>query len=169
MSSGCTYDAVSILGFGDPSAEALPQAGEIILRYGGWSLQELRDSAIGKKLMHRQDWYSKFPWGSEKLPPGTYRLRLPIPDSNRKSFAEQEQMLSEGEQIAPVVLVASALLAHQVQADSDLLRGNWTRCREQTTAGDCVALGWGVHWLYVRKEWGHIRSDCVWSSSVRTS
>src|SRR5579863_9461254 len=91
MSSGCTYDAVSILGFGDAVAEPLPQAkeGEIVLRYGGWSLQELRDSAVGQKLMHVQNWYYMCPWSRERLPAGIYHLRVPVPKSNRKRFAGQ--------------------------------------------------------------------------------
>jgi hypothetical protein len=43
---GFAYDATSIFGFGPPSDELLPEAepGAIVIRYGGWSLQELRDS-----------------------------------------------------------------------------------------------------------------------------
>ena len=171
MSSGLSYDAVSILGFGDAVTEPLPQAkeGEIVLRYGGWSLQELRDSAVGQKLMHVQNWYYMCPWSRERLPAGIYHLRVPVPKSNRKRFAGQERMLPVGEQIAPVVLVASALLAHQVQACGDLLKGGWTRCREQTADGLRVALCWDEGRLLVNDYWDDDRNDYLWSSSVRTS
>src|SRR5579863_937098 len=169
--SGLSYDAVNILGFGGLAAEPLPQAvdGEIVLRYGGWSLQELRDSAVGQKLMHPQGWYESFVWSSEKLPSGIYHLRVRVPESNRMTFAEQEQMLPEGEQIAPVALVASALLAHRMQAAGALLKNDWKRCREQTADGYCVALYWNVGRLNVRSVWDGNRVDYVWSSSVRTS
>ena len=170
MSSGCTYDAVSILGFGDAVAEPLPQAkeGEIVLRYGGWSLQELRDSSVGRKLMHDQDWYNAYPWSSEKLPSGIYRLRIPVAESNCKTFAEQERMLRRDESIAPVVLVASGLLVHHLQTGEDPLKNDWIRCRNQAARGGHVALSWFDGQLDVDYWFGGINTG-LWLSSVRTS
>ena len=169
MSSGLSYDAVSILGLGDAATEPLPQAadGEIVLRYGGWSLQELRHSAIGQKLMPVHDWYDLFPGRSEKLAAGIYRPRVPVPESNRKTFAEQERMLPKGETLAPVVLVASALLAHFLKTGEDLLKNEWTRCREQTAADLRVALDWHGGRLGVSHNWDDDRYDRLWASSVR--
>jgi|SRR5579863_3351399 len=169
--SGLSYDAVAILGFGDAAAEPLPQEkeGEIVLRYGGWSQRELRHSDGGHELMHPQDWYHMYPWSSAKLPSGTYHLRVPVPESKRKTFAEQERMLPEGEWIAPVVLVASALLVHRLQTGEDLLKNDFTRCREQATAGNRVVLGWGGGRLSVYSGWAGRRPGGLWASSVRTS
>jgi hypothetical protein len=165
------YDAVSIFGFGPASNEPLPEAepGEIVIRYGGWSLTEIGIYMVGRELMHEQDWYDRYPWSSEKLPPGTYRLRVPVPDSNRKTFAEQERLLPQGEQVAPVVLVATALLAHRLKADEDLLNTAWTRCKEQTADGYRVVLGWVEGRLYVYGNWGDLRHGDLWVSSLRTS
>ena len=170
MSSGFTYDAVNILGFGEAATQALPQAAEdeVVLRYGGWSLQELRDSAIGQRLMHRQDWYDTYPWSTEKLPSGVYRLRVPVPESSGKTFADQKRMLPNGEQIAPIVLVASGLLVHYLQTGEDLLKKDWTRCREQTADGR-VGLGWHCGRLDVNNDWDDYRDGSLWASSVRTS
>src|SRR5579863_3402027 len=122
---GYAYDAVSMLGFGEPRAVPQPPRavkGEIAILYGGSSLQALRGSPIGQKLMHQQEWYDRYPWSSEELPAGVYHLRIPVPESNRKTASEQEQILLEGELMAPVILVASALLAHRLQTGEDLLK-----------------------------------------------
>jgi hypothetical protein len=171
LSPGLAYDATSILGFGSASDEPLPEPapGEVVIHYGGWSLQELRNSDVGKKLMHEQDWYNKYAWSTEKLPPGLYRLRVPVPDSNPKTFAEQQAMLSPGEQVAPVVLVATALLVHYAKTGEDLLKSDWTRCKEQAADGNRVALYWDEGRLGVSRSWGDGCYDYVWLSSVRTS
>jgi hypothetical protein len=166
-------DAVAILGFGNPSEESLPDAksGEMVIRYGGWSLQELRDNPVvrKRKLMWKQDWYHTYPWSTEKLPSGIYRLRIPVPNSNRQTFAEQQSSLPSGEAPAPVVLVATALLAHRVQTGEDLLKNDWTRCKEQTADAVCVVLYWYDGRLFVNDYWHDNRSAYSWLSSVRTS
>ncbi len=167
------YDAVALFGFGEESAEPLPEAepGEVIIRYGGWSLQELCNNPVvrQKNLMWEHDWYHAYSWSSEGLPPGIYRLRIPVPGSNKKNVTEQERMLSAGESTAPVVLVATALLAHRLQTGENLLKNDWTRCREQTDDGLRVVLRWRDGRLYVYNFWGDDRCDFLWSSSVRTS
>lgn len=168
----CVYDAVSILGFGPASDEPLPEqkCGEIVIRYGGWSLQVLRNSAVGKELMSQHDWYDKLPWSTENLPAGIYRVRVPVPGSNRKTFVEQEQMLSAGERTASVVLVATALLAHGLQTNEDLLKRDWTRCKEQVADGCRVGLYWNSGQLRVRDiTWDVDRYPHTWLSSVWTS
>ncbi len=167
-----SYDAVSILGFGDPSSEPLPDAeeGEIVIRYGGWSLAELRNCPVRERnVMWEQDWYDKYPWSTEKLPSGIYRLRVPVPNSNRQTFAEQAKSLPSGEEPAPVVLVATALLAHHLQTGEDLLKNDFTRCKEQTTDDHRVVLYWGGGRLYVGYGWDGPRYDYVFVSSLRTS
>lgn len=165
------YDAVALLGFGPASTDALPEvrSGEVLIRYGGWSLQELRDSAIGKELMDVQDWYDKYPWSAKKLPAGIYRLRIPVPGSSHKTVAEQERDLPNGEHTAPAVLVATALIVHRRQMGEDLLKGAWTRFRDRTAADRRGALDWRDGRLYVYSVWDHYRHGNLWTSSVRTS
>jgi hypothetical protein len=173
FSTPYAYDAVAILGFGNPGEEPLPDAksGEVVIRYGGWSLRELYDSPVvrERKLMWEQDWYHKYPWSSEKLPGGIYRLRVPVPNSNWQTFAEQQGSLPSGEEPAPVGLVATALLAHRLQTGEDLLKTDYTRCKEQTADVSRVELDWYDGRLYVDRNWGGLRSDVLWLSSVRTS
>jgi len=145
VTSSSVLDAAAILGLGTPSTEPLPplEAGWIVLRIpAGLTLQALRDSPAGKKPMWQQDWYDTYPWSTEALPAGDYRLRLPVPGSGRKTFAEQRALLSPGEQVAPVVLVAAALLCIKRQRGPDPLDGRWTRCAEQTAGGFRVGLLW---------------------------
>jgi hypothetical protein len=173
FSQPCAYDAVALFGFGSSGEEPLPdgKSGEIVIRYGGWSLRELCANAVirEKNLMWEQDWYHKYQWSSEKLPAGIYRMRIPVPHSNRKNFAEQEAMLPSGEQFAPIVLVATAMLAHRLQAGENLLKNDWTRCKEQTADGYRVVLYWGEGRLVVDVDWDDRRDGGLWSSSVRTS
>ena len=170
---GIVYDAVAILGFGESGGVPLPDAksGEIVLRYGGWSLRELCANPVirEKNLMWEQDWYHTYEWSNENLPAGIYRLRVPVAASNGKTFAEQEQLLAQGEQTAQVVLVATAMLEHRLQAGENLLKNDFTRCREQTAGGRRVVLRWHEGRLYVDDDWGGDPGDGVWSSSVRTS
>lgn len=168
------YDATAIFGFGHPSEEDLPEAksGEIIIRYGGWSLQELCDCPLvceRNVMWHEQDWYGGYAWSTDTLPSGIYRLRVPVPDSYSKTFDEQKRLLPVNEEPAPVVLVASALLAHRVQTGEDLLKNDWTRCREQAAGGVRVGLGWDEGRLGVGSCWDGVRCGFLWSSSVRTS
>jgi hypothetical protein len=162
---GHAYDAVALLQFGPATDTPIPDAasGELVIRYGGWSLQELRDTC---GLMHKQDWYDKYPWASEKLPSGVYVLRLPIPDSNRKTFAEQTKLLLPGEEPAHIILATTALLSHRIVTKEDLLKGDWTRCGQQTADGFRVVLRWGEGRLYVRGDWDGCRGGGMWLSSA---
>ena len=165
--SSRSLDAVSLLGFGPKSDGAFPQAesGTIVIRYGGWSLQELRDRR--SDLMYTQDWYNRYSWSTERLPSGIYVLRLPIPGSNRKTFDEQKPLLLPGEEPAPIVLVATAMLAFHLSGGQDPLKGRWMRCKEQPDDGDHVGLDWHGSRLYVNGYWGDDRRDNVWLASAR--
>lgn len=172
--SSFIYDAVSILGLGPASAEPLPDPapGEIVIRVGDWSLQDLRsnETVVRKNLMHDQDWYHRFAWSREKMKPGIHRVRIPVPDSNRKNAAEQEASFPKGEEFAPVTLVATAMLVHRLQTGESLLGNDWTRCKERADADRRVVLNWNNGRLYVYfSYWGADRGDCLWASSVRTS
>src|SRR5207302_231647 len=97
---------------------------------------------------------NKYPWSKKALPAGTYRLRVPVPKSNRKTASEQNAMLPAGENAAPVALVVAALLCIQLQGGSDPLNADWTRCAEQTVVGGRVVLIWSVGRLFVNDRWG---------------
>ena len=161
------YDAPSLLAPPTPP----PLTGDIVIRYGnkgqdlGWSLLELR--SMRPNLFHAQDWYDQYPWAAEKLPSGLYVLRLPIPDSNRKTYAEQQKLLLPGEEPAHVVLVATALLSLRLSAQPDPLQNGWTRCKEQTADGYRVTLRWNDGRLYVYSHWDVYRYDGVWLASAR--
>lgn len=139
------FNAAAILGIGTPSTEPLPDAepGFVTLRIpDGLTLRALRDSGVGKTLMYSQDWYDECPWAKEAAPTGTYRLRLPVPGSNRKTTREQVALLPAGETLAPVAFVAAALLCIRLRGVADPLSGGWTRCAELTAGGIRVALTW---------------------------
>jgi len=165
------FDAVALLGFGEVSAERPPEPApdEVMIRYGGWSLTQLRGSEVGRRLMWDRDWYERYDWSGASLPAGLYRLRVPVPDSTGKTFDEQRAMLPDGEEPAPAVLVASALLCLKLQGRPDPLEGGWTRCRERTFADHRVGLDWSGGRLRVNDYWAGDRDPSVWVSAVRAS
>jgi len=169
IKSSFTYDAVAILGFGEASTEPLPEPapGEIIIRVGDWSLQDLRDSKIGNELMHQQDWYDKYDLASAKLTEGIYRMRLPVPDSNRKNLTEQKGLLLSDEEVAPVALGASALLVHLKEIGNDLLKNNWCRCEEALPDDSHVELFVRDGRVGVLNRWDGFRNGNLWLSAAR--
>ena len=166
IKSSFTYDAVAILGFGEASTEPLPEPapGEIIIRVGDWSLQDLRDSKIGNELMHQQDWYDKYDLAMTE---GIYRMRLPVPDSNRKNLTEQKGLLLSDEEVAPVALGASALLVHLKEIGNDLLKNNWCRCEEAFLDDSHVELFVRDGRVGVLSRWDGFRNDNLWLSAAR--
>jgi hypothetical protein len=143
--NGYSFHVGNWLGIGPTSSKPLPEAreGEIVLRISeGISLIGLRDSEVGRALMHRQDWYEKYDWCRQVFPVGTYRLLVPVPETFGKNFAEQQELLGEGEEAAPVALVAVALLCMQQSGHPDPLDDNWSRCGEPSAPGYRVALQW---------------------------
>lgn len=167
------YDAAPILGLGKASSDPLPDPapGEVLIRVGAWSLQDLRtcETVVRHNLMWDQDWYNEYPFPREKLTPGVYRVRLPIPDSNRKTFAEQQKLLLSGEEVAPVALVAATLLCHLKQAGNDLLNDDWTRCSETLPDEDRVVLLVSEGRVLVYYCWDDNRYDFVWLAGCRKS
>jgi hypothetical protein len=137
--SGYSYDAAKILQFGVPTEDILPVAeyGEVVIWYGGWSLQQLRDNPLIRErdVMWDQDWYNNYIWSSEVLPVGFYRLRIPVPNSNSKSFDEQTELLFTGEVPAHPVLVATAELCHEIQTGKSMLAGICVRTGKKCHSG----------------------------------
>lgn len=162
-----SYDATGILGFGAHATAPLPNAWpeEIIVRYDGWSFLDLRDKC--REDMHRQTWYERYYFSRETFEPGVYRLRLPIPGSESKTFLEQQHLLSHGFIVAPAVLIATALLVHRLHTGEDLLNQDWTRSAHRMNGGHCVLLSWGEGRLGARPHWQGFRADNVWMSSAR--
>ncbi len=139
---GIVYDAAAvsrILGLPCEISDPVPQAkdGEIVVYYGGWNLKQLRNSVAGKELMlqvpesgERDKW---------KADPGYYRLLLPVPDSNMKTWNEQLRHLATIDaawRAAPVCVAVTALLVHSTVTGNDLLKNdNWYLCAEMPTSG----------------------------------
>ena len=145
---GIVYDAAAtgrILGL--PTGwdrQTLPSAEdrEIVVYYGGWDLRTLKNSVAGEKYMLReQDWYDAMEWKAE---PGYYRLLLPVPESNRKTWEEQcahLRTIDEAWRPAPVTVAATALLLHLAQTRNDMLKGDWCRCADLLIDAETTRAG----------------------------
>ena len=175
LAMSLTFDVGTVLGIGRKSDAPLPELapGTIVIRIpDGISPLSLRESDVGKTLIRQDDtWYDTYDWAtSSPITAGPYRLRLPILDSNSKTFDEQKALLLPGEQVAPLVLVELALLCVKNAGLSDPLKGGWVRCAETTAGGGVrVVLRWDGGRLSVDYYWGDSPHDLLWLSSVRTS
>lgn len=164
---GFRFDAIRLFELGD-SIEPLPDPdpGEVVIRVGEWSLQDLRDNpmVIRGNLMPAVRWCDVHDWSRKKLIPGVYRLRLPIPGSNGRSLTEQQALFLPGEEVAPVSLVAVATLCRLMQETREPLEGHWFRCAERlaSPAGYRVLLGVSEGRVYVRDYWDGLRHENVW-------
>lgn len=168
MHPGYAFDVATVLGFGTPCADPLPAPGpgEVVLRIPeGLSLQALRDSDVGKRLVHDQRWYNRHAWGKRKLLAGCYRLRLLIPLSDGKSAREQEALLQGRETFAPAALLAVAILCMHVQGVYDSLRHECIRCIEGSDIGYNVELAWRNDRLFIGERPGGLKYVHVWAAS----
>jgi hypothetical protein len=163
------FDAVSLLGLGPAYGGPMPKLapGEISICMPDVSLRELRDNPVAKTLLWNQDWYYQYRWAVEKLPCGIYALRLPVPRSNNKTFDEQKTLLLPGEDVAPLVLAATAMLSIRLSGQPDPVKGDWARCKEQTLDRGRVALYWDDGRLNAHSAWGDNRGGYVWMASAR--
>lgn len=170
--TGIVYDAAAvshILGIPVKCSDPVPQAddGEIVVYYGGWDLETLRTSAAGKKRMWQdQDWYEKYGW---KAKSGYYRLLLPVPGSNRKSWSEQLRQItvSSAWQPAPACVAATALLVHLTETELDLLKDDWSRCAEALPDDDHVGLVVLDGRVRICSVWNGCRARDLWLSAAR--
>lgn len=174
MSEGLSFDVATLLGIGAPDPTPLPEAaeGEIVLRIPeGISPKSLRASPIGQEFIWQdRTWYDRYQWADQSVPAGVYHMRLPVPDSNRKTFEEQKTLLAEGEETALLVLVELALLCLKTAYLPNRVNGGWIRCAETTAAGNRVELLWHDGRLYVNNfYWDGSRYGHVWLASARTS
>jgi len=122
-----------ILGLPAESSESVPvpKNGEIVVYYGGWTLQELRNTPVGKKHMWISGWYDEYQW---KAAPGYYRVVLLFPGSEGKTFEEQLRHLRvkrPGMRPAPIPVAVTAFLMHVVATGKDPLQEQYSRCAER--------------------------------------
>jgi hypothetical protein len=151
-----TYDTVALLGFGDPKPLPAPKPGQITIRYGGWSLKQLSETLAGKQYFAYFDesWKDE-DWSKATLPPGEYTYR-------------------KSESI-PAVILASALLAYQVQKEHmaphelkddvlQLMADKYNHCNAMISPSEYVGFYWTTLKLYVDKEYCNILGGGVWEA-----
>jgi hypothetical protein len=166
------YDAVSVLGFGRPcDAAAFPpgKPGELIVRYGGWSLQQLRDIAIVRRerIMSVHHWYDRYAWSVTALRCGFYGIRMPVPGSNAESGYTEYRILSAEEQPCYACLVGTALLTHRLVMGESLCPDQWLRCGERARGGYRMAAWWMREKLTFTPVEPDLLVDTVWTAAMR--
>ncbi|MSR67969.1 hypothetical protein EXS65_04070 [Candidatus Peribacteria bacterium] len=104
-----------------------------MVRYGGWSYEQLRDSKIGKDNMYQQS-FEKInsitdAAISKSYPTNVYRVHLQIAGSRGKTLAAQKMLLGKNEMFAPCVIAATAMISHLVQTGEHISQNDAsTRC-----------------------------------------
>lgn len=134
-----------------------------------FSLVSLQNSRAGKRFMHYQDWYDKHDFTSQFVQPGAYELRLPIPNSESKSFMEQRRLLSREETPIPIALAVGVLLCIQQANGPDPLNGAWIRCAETPDRNYHVTLAWLEGKLALEQEWFRSRGNKLFLAASRIS
>lgn len=173
-STQLVYDAAAvsrILGLRCECSDPAPEArdGEIVVYYGGWDLPELSASIGSKNRMPHDVWYEK-PWRAE---PGYYRLLLPVPNSNWKTWDEQLKLLDSGWQPAPVCVATTAFLAHRTKTSINLLEAasvendGWCRCAEAPKSGRRVTLGIQKGRVEIHNDWDDRGLGWLWLCAAR--
>lgn len=153
--SGITYDAAAvsrITQLSNDCNEPTPEArdGEMVIWYGGWNLKTLLLSPAGKKrsavLIENLQWYRRMGWGKKYglvVESGYYRLLLPVPKSDRRTWQNQLRYLAHIDptyQPAAAIVVASALHIHKMETGNDLLGGGSCRCADTFGRGSQAEL-----------------------------
>lgn len=145
-----------------PKKKELPDSIEFY--YGGWSLLELREMC--PDMFYDQSWHNNEEFAKVKSKAGMYTVQLKVPNSNSKTFEEQKALAEH----APVAVAATAMiLLLKEKIGKDPLDGDWTRCIEQASLGDRVALSVSGGRVRVSGSWDDSRDDSLWSSCGRTS
>ena len=170
-SDSAVYDAAPILGLGKASDEPLPDPdpGEVVIRVGAWSLRDLRtcETVVRDSLVWDSTWYDQYAWSQAKLTPSVYRVRIPVPYSSGKTFAQQHALLLPGEQVTPVALAAAVLLCHLKVTGTDLLDYEWIRCAEALPDEYRVGLNVDEGRVNVNSRWDDVRREDVWLAGCR--
>jgi hypothetical protein len=171
---GIVYSAVAvsrILGLPVGCSDPVPRAAahEIVIWYGGWDLQTLRDCAGGKKWMAQdQDWRDATGWTAE---PGYYRLRLLFPNSSRKTWGDQLALLRTGDEVwhaAHILVATTALLVHLAATGNDLLQNDWCGCANPFQRGLRAVLTIDGGRVNVRiGHWDYVCHSHLWVAAAR--
>ncbi len=124
-----SFDAVSMLGFGRARKNMpTPNNQEIVIRYGGWTLEELFQNKVVResKLLYRiHEWMEDEWWYRRRLKKGIHRLRIPANDDRTegRTFEEvQKNCLYNYEEPAPLVLLATAAVVYRMEHGENILR-----------------------------------------------
>lgn len=154
------YDAVSILGFGLSYKDFFPAAEKdtVIIRYNGWSFQALQDNPYCKPLMHLEN-CDRTSWRDLTMPSGFYRIKL-VEMREASDSAGQEPAMPASQRMTPIVLLATAMLAHRLKTGESLVTNRFVRVEETLS-------GTNHNHLVIEDRSGRISVGSNWCDSMR--
>jgi hypothetical protein len=120
-------NASRIFEFGQPMPDnSILESEEILIWYGGWSLQDLRDNARirANGLLLNQQY--KYAFGTEVLPSGLYAIRL-MKNSYHRIYKSQSSLLRPNELVAHPVLICTAEIACLLENKHSLIQNSIIR------------------------------------------
>jgi hypothetical protein len=175
------FDAAPILGLGKVNSEPLPDPvdGEIVVRVGEWSFEDLcirNGATVLDRVRWNREFYKRYrdgyAWSTLKTIPGIYRVRIPIPSSGYKSISEQRDLLFPDEELLPIALAASVSLCclQQFKRSPIIYDGfKWgsIRCAEILPQGCHILLTPMSEGMFADSYPSQSRDDSVWLAGCR--
>ena len=166
---GIEYSAKQFAAFGPPPD---PLEGFITFFDPGWSILRLREAVAGKgsTIFFPQSWYDTEPF-AQLEDKARYRqvLSEPLSASFRKTFAEQQTLLANDEEVPLARVVGVGVVAHFLATGRRLFADCYVRTGDRFSDGYRVLVGYfDRDGLDVYDAcWGGSRHDNVWLAVSR--
>ena len=141
---GIVYDAATVnrvLGITAQCRKPAPVPGwdEVVVYYGGWTIEELCSCREGKRWIYIQDEDDRMSVDQFRSDPGYYRTLIPVKGTDDRDWFHQTRILDDGWEPIPTAIGVTVMLVHRAVTGRNLLseehfgRGYFFRCAEELT------------------------------------
>jgi len=104
-----------------------------------------------KKLVDTQNWYDRYDWAKREDAPQERTLRIPVEGSFKKTFPNQEKLLTADEEVASTRSVATFLVISALSTGERLLPDRYVRCTDKDSGDNRAYVGmFGAYGFNVR-------------------
>ena len=133
------------------------------------TLKELRDRNPDAFYYAGNDWWLNQPFANKKGKVGELQLRTSAaPDSFNKSWAEQQELLADGEFVPTVRDLVEGMIAYYRETGRRLF-SSWVRCQDIPSYGSRVIVKFGSDGVDVSHSWDDHRPSFVGLAVARKS
>jgi hypothetical protein len=137
---GIEYTAEQLAAIGPPPASA---QGFVTFFDPGWSFVRLRQAMDDKgTLFHGRTWYDVEAFAQREDRPGYRQVRSePLEGSTSKTFAEQQVLVPDGQDVPPVRAVVAVAVVHLLATRQFLFPDCYVRTSDRSLGGCRVVVG----------------------------